>query len=101
MTGNRRGPDDRRHGGDRCGGVARFCSLPEHKGLAVADSILEAIRDGLWDFEPKQVPSECFDSTIALPGTDEKLQMLAVRIRDGLPLWHPNDRMTWDDSDDL
>jgi hypothetical protein len=67
----------------------------------VADSILEAIRDGHWDYEPEHVSSESFDSTHALPGTDEKLRILAVRVSNGLPLWHPDDRVTYDDSDSL
>lgn len=66
----------------------------------MAESILEAIRDGQWDYEPDPVPREGYDSTFALPGTDEKLEILADRVRDGLPLWHPEDRVTWDDSDD-
>ena len=32
-----------------------------------------------------------------MPGTDEKLQVLAERVRSGLPLWHGEDRMDWDD----
>jgi hypothetical protein len=67
----------------------------------VADSILEAIRDGQWDYEPEPVASGEFDSTYALPGTGEKLEILAVRVRKGLPLWHPNDRVTYNDSDEL
>jgi hypothetical protein len=67
----------------------------------VADSILEAIRDGQWDYEPEPVTNEAFDSTKALPGTDEKLAILAVRVQKGLPLWHPEDRVTYDDSDEL
>jgi hypothetical protein len=27
-----------------------------------------------------------------MPGTDEKLEVLAERVRAGLPLWHGNDR---------
>jgi hypothetical protein len=70
------------------------------EGLAVAESILEAIRDGQWDYEPDPVPSDCFSSTSALPGTGEKLEVLQKRVSTGLPLWHPRDRVTWDDSDD-
>lgn len=60
-------------------------------------SILEAIKLGFWDFEPPDVESMLFSATDAMPGTQEKLQVLAARIRDGLPLWHPRDR---DDMDD-
>ena len=65
----------------------------------MSNSVLDAIRDGNWDFEPSQVTEEKFDSTQALPGTDEKLDVLAERIQAGLPLWHPEDRRTYDDSD--
>lgn len=55
-------------------------------------SVLEAIQMGLWDFEPAQTPEGQFDSTDAMPGTDEKVRVLALRLRAGLPLWHPADR---------
>lgn len=55
-------------------------------------SILEAIKLGFWDFEPAEVNSSDFPCTDAMPGTKEKLQVLAERVRNGLPLWHPLDR---------
>ncbi len=55
-------------------------------------SVLEAIRQGEWDFEPERVGCESYESTDALPGTNEKLTILAERVRYGLPLWHPSDR---------
>jgi hypothetical protein len=58
----------------------------------VPDSILDAIRQGIWDFEPPQIEAPDFGSTQAVPGSDEKLAVLAERIRMGLPLWHPSDR---------
>ncbi len=67
----------------------------------MAESILEAIKGGQWDYEPEGVDSSRYNSTSALPGTDEKLEMLAVRIRTGLPLWHPEDRRTYDDSEEI
>ncbi len=66
----------------------------------MAESILDAIKDGQWDYEPEQVNSDKYDSTRALPGTDEKLDILAARVRTGLPLWHPSDRRTYDDSEE-
>lgn len=63
------------------------------------DSVLEAIKQGQWDFEPESVEQEEFDSTHALPGSDEKITKLAERIIDGLPLWHPEDRLSYDDSE--
>ncbi len=62
----------------------------------VAKSVLEAIQAGDWDFEPKRATEREFRATDALPGSPEKLEILARRIRDGLPLWHPNDRHTFD-----
>lgn len=62
-------------------------------------SILEAIKLGLWDYEPAEVPSDDFDQTNAMPGTEEKLEALASRVRLGLPLWHPSDRREVDSPD--
>ncbi len=63
------------------------------------DSVLEAIRNGQWDFEPEGVNPEEFDSTNSLPGTEDKIKILADRAKDGLPLWHPSDRRSFDDSE--
>ena len=64
------------------------------------DSVLEAIKRGLWDFEPSRMDSHQFESTKAPPGSDEKLAILAERVRLGLPLWHPSDRLDRDSGDD-
>ena len=55
-------------------------------------SVLEAIRMGIWDFEPREVAYSKFDAADAMPGTREKLWTLAARAERGLPLWHVNDR---------
>ena len=55
-------------------------------------SVLEAIKMGIWDFEPPEVGYNKFDPSDAMPGTREKLGSLAERARRGLPLWHINDR---------
>ena len=55
-------------------------------------SVLEAIKMGLWDFEPPEVESNQYDATDAMPGTKAKLSVLAERAQSGLPLWHPSDR---------
>ena len=39
------------------------------------------------------------DATEALPGTEEKLAILSARVARGLPLWHPRDRRTFDDTE--
>ncbi len=64
------------------------------------ESVLEAIRLGQWDFEPEEVTQDKYDSTAALPGSAAKISELAARAEDGLPLWHPEDRRSFDDSDE-
>ena len=64
------------------------------------ESVLEAIRQGQWDFEPERVRDDDYHSTSALPGSEEKIGILASRAQDGLPLWHPKDRKSYDDSED-
>lgn len=59
-------------------------------------SVLEAIKQGIWDFEPDSRESGSFHATGAMPGTDRKLEVLAQRIQQGLPLWHPSDRSDYD-----
>lgn len=62
-------------------------------------SVLEAIKEGEWGYEPEQVDEEEFPSTCAMPGSDEKLSILAARVEAGLPLWHGRDRTEYDDLD--
>ena len=64
------------------------------------ESVLEAIRQGHWDFEPEHVQGDQYESTEALPGLEAKIRELAQRAQDGLPLWHPNDRQSYDDSEE-
>ena len=78
-----------------------FDCYQDDEGFTVAESILDAIKDGQWDYEPEHIGSDRFSSTSALPGTDEKLDILSVRVRAGLPLWHPEDRRTYDDSEEI
>lgn len=59
----------------------------------MATSVLDAIKLGFWDFEPAEVHPAEYDSTEALPGTRAKLDVIAERVRQGLPLWHSNDRL--------
>jgi hypothetical protein len=64
----------------------------------VPTSVLEAIKLGLWDFEPQEeTPQESFQATRAMPGTIDKLDVLAERVRLGQPLWHPADRHDYDE----
>jgi hypothetical protein len=66
----------------------------------VPHSVIEAIKLGIWDYEPeiKKTP-QIFPATTALPGTDEKLDVLARRIEEGMPLWHPSDRLNYEDEE--
>ena len=61
------------------------------------DNIHDAIRLGKWDFEPEDVEDSSFDPTSAMPGSEEKLNILAARARAGLPLWNSNDRTDYDE----
>jgi hypothetical protein len=64
----------------------------------VPRSVLEAIKQGEWNFEPSTDENN-EQATHALPGTTEKLDVLAERLRQGLPLWNSSDRRTYDDRD--
>ena len=64
------------------------------------ESVLDAIREGQWDFEPEPVGRDDYLSTNALPGSDEKINRIAQRAVEGLPLWHPEDRQSYDDNCD-
>jgi hypothetical protein len=70
-----------------------------HGDTNVPQSVLEAIRMGQWDFEPGASVSPV-RPTGAMPGTTAKLDVLAERLRLGLPLWHPRDRVSYDDEVD-
>jgi hypothetical protein len=63
----------------------------------VLKSVLDAIREGDWYFEPESVDPSYFHATTAIPGTREKLDVLAARAKTGLPLWHEGDRADYDE----
>jgi hypothetical protein len=65
----------------------------------VSKSVLDAIREGDWFFEPEEVDSGHFHATTAIPGSRQKLEVLAARARAGLPLWHEEDRASYDQSE--
>ena len=66
-------------------------------GSCMSKSVLDAIKEGIWDFEPQVVDDEQYDATRAIPGTREKLRVLADRVRAGLPLWHQRDRADYEE----
>ncbi len=63
------------------------------------DSVLDAIRNGIWDYEPAVETKNNLEATKAMPGTEQKLAVLAERLAQGLPLWHDKDRRAYDESD--
>ena len=62
-------------------------------------SVLEAIKQGEWNYEPENIDEQAFRATRAMPGTNEKLSVMAARVEAGLPLWHGHDRTEYDDLD--
>jgi hypothetical protein len=62
------------------------------RSTTVPNTVLEAIKMGLWNFEPAERETDEFDACGAMPGTQAKLVALAERVSRGLPLWHPADR---------
>jgi hypothetical protein len=60
--------------------------------LIVPKSVLEAIKLGQWDFEPPEADPAEFEAADAMPGTKEKLLVMAERVQRGLPIWHEADR---------
>ncbi len=57
----------------------------------VFDAILETGHDE--DFVPMETDEFC--PTDAPAGSPAKLEVLAERVRKGLPLWHPEDRVDY------
>ena len=60
-------------------------------------SVLDAIKSGDWNYEPQELPVTDYEATRAMPGTREKIEVLASRAREGLPLWHDSDRTDYDE----
>ncbi len=65
----------------------------------MARSVIDAIRQGNWEFEPEQPEAQQEPASVAMPGTKEKVSVLAARLQQGLPLWNPSDRQTYNDGD--
>lgn len=59
-------------------------------------SVLEAISQGFWDYEPQEAEEDEYVPTDAIPGSRQKLDILAERLESGLPLWHPEDRRDYE-----
>lgn len=65
----------------------------------MSHSVLDAIREGMWDYEPPVLQPTDYASTRAMPGTNEKISILAQRAEMGLPLWHDHDRTDYDEEE--
>jgi hypothetical protein len=65
----------------------------------VSRSVLDAIKQGEWNYEPATEGAGDVQATGAMPGSVEKLDVLAERLQRGLPLWHPRDKMSYDDEE--
>ena len=57
----------------------------------MANSILEAVKMGLWDFQPHTVDYRELEASDTMPGTREKLDILAEHLRRDSPKWHSDD----------
>ncbi len=64
---------------------------PQRRNRNVFDAIMETGHDE--DFVP--VVTDEFCPTDAPAGSPAKVQVLAERVRKGLPLWHPEDRVSY------
>jgi hypothetical protein len=77
---------------------SQFTELLDAEGVAAMNkNVLDAIRDGDWFFEPDDVDPRNYRATTAVPGTREKLHILAERAQAGLPLWHRSDRADYEE----
>jgi hypothetical protein len=65
--------------------------------MTVVNSILEAVKMGLWDFLPHTVDYCELEASDAMPGTREKLDILAEHLRHDLPTAHVDDDCLDDD----
>lgn len=60
-------------------------------------TIFEALKhESQETFEPATVSPENFEPTDAPPGSPEKMEVIAQRLRAGLPISHPRDRCAYD-----
>jgi hypothetical protein len=67
--------------------------------VAVPQSVIEAVKMGYWDYEPVAHSNVLCEATDAVPGSMQKLEVLAERLERGLPLWHPADRISYEDAE--
>jgi hypothetical protein len=63
------------------------------RNTIVANSILEAVKMGLWHCLPHTVDYDELEASDAMPGTREKLDMLAEHLRRAVPVRHFDDSL--------
>ena len=66
--------------------------MPQKKARRVRSYLSRLLSDD--DYKPKKVRY----STSAMPGSAEKFNVLCERAENGEELWHPLDRMYWDEA---
>jgi hypothetical protein len=62
----------------------------------VPRSVIDAIKQGDLTFEPASRDAADSKATVAMPGTAEKIDVLAQRLAEGEPLFHPRDKLSYD-----
>jgi hypothetical protein len=65
--------------------------------MAVSNSILEAVKMGLWEFLPHTVDFSELEAPDSIPGTREKLEVLAEHLRSDVPVRLLDDDCLGDD----
>ena len=67
----------------------------ERKKVKIMQNVFDAILETGHDEDFVPVVTNDFRPTDAPAGSPAKLEVLAERIRKGLPLWHPEDRVDY------
>ena len=67
----------------------------ERKKVRIMKNVFDAILETGHDEDFVPIVTEDFRPTDAPAGSPAKLEVLAERIRKGLPLWHPEDRVDY------
>ena len=72
-----------------------------YRQSAVPGNVFEAIlqHGNDFDYKPAQnINDHDLTSTDCLPGTHSKIEVIRKRVEAGHPLWHPEDRKSYDDA---
>lgn len=71
---------------------------PEKQKKQPPKSIFEALERAT-GFEPEEQTSLFFEPTNSPPGTFRKIQVMRERLESGDPLYHPEDRIHFDEDE--